>query len=334
MKLQSLHQFLWDRLLRQSIHVDLIQIVFDLVLAAKLIGYNISRNILFEVARGNSGSNTTSQQPHPLNVFAGDIFKNYLEKSGQLICHLSSDINVKAVRVDKNLKASYTAFISPLDYANEMDVLESPGSIFSVYPQLENRGAVKTGRIQKLAGYFLYGSTITLVMTLGEGVHVFTYDPHIGEFLLTHKNLKISTESTMYCVKQESVHEFPTEIQNYLNAIKSCQREDGSRYIHRTKQSLILSMHQCLTGGGILLYPQTIKYPNGSLSLMYECNPMAYIMEQAGGLAIDGMHPILDKSAKNSNQYVPFIAGSFHMVKSVLEFYKNKSISNHSIYCC
>lgn len=334
MKLQSLHQFLYDKLLRQTIHVDLIQIVFDLALAAKLIGYNISRNKLFEVETGNYQSSFESQQAHPLNVLAHDIFKGYLERSGQVTCHLSSESSGKAEKDDKSLNTCYSAFINPLDYSNHMDALESPGSIFSVYPKLENRGAIKTGRIQKLAGYFLYGSTITLVLTLGEGVHVFSYDSHIGEFLLTQKNLKISKDATAYYLQKEKQEEFPVEIQKYLNAIKSCQREDGSRYIRITKPSLILSMHQCLTRGGIVLYPQTKKYPHGSLSQMYCCNPMAYIIEQAGGLAIDGMQPLLDKPVKNNNPYAPFIAGSYQMVKSVLEFYKNKSLSIHSIYCC
>ena len=204
MKLQSLHQFLWNRLHTETIHADLIQIVFDLALAAKLIGYNISRNKLFQVASDHCQSNFQGQQPHPLNIFAHDIFRSYLEKSGKVTCHLSSEIAATAERVHKNLHSSYTAFIDPLDYTDSMDALESPGSIFSVYPNLENRGAVKTGRIQKLAGYFLYGSTITLVLTIGEGVHVFTYDPHIGEFLLTPKNLKISKAAATSCVHLES----------------------------------------------------------------------------------------------------------------------------------
>lgn len=334
MKLQSLHQFLWDKLQAETISVDLIKIMLDLVLAAKLIGYNISRNKLFEVASEQYPGSLPGAEPHPLNILAHDIFRNFLEKSGKVTCHFSFEISGKAVKEDKSPHASYIAFINPLDYSNALDTLESPGSIFSVYPHLENRGAVKTGRLQKLAGYFLYGNTITLVLSLGEGVQVFSYDAHIGEFLLTHQNLKISKESNTYCLIEESQEEFPAEIQSYLNTLKSSKLENGPRYINKAKQSLIANTHQCLTGGGLVLYPQTKRNAQGSLKLMYAGNPMAYLIEQAGGLAIDGMHPILDRSAKNSNQCVPFIAGSYQMVKRVLEFYKNKSLSIHSIYCC
>ena len=334
MKLQSLPQFLWDRLQAETISVDLIKIMFDLVLAAKLIGYNVSRNKFFEVTSGHLHSNHSSTELHPLNILAHDIFRSYLEKSGKVACHLSSEITGKALMENKSQHTSYIAFINPLDYSNSLDTLESSGSIFSVYPRLENRGAVKTGRLQKLVGYFLYGNSITLVLSLGEGVQVFSYDHHIGEFLLTHPNLKISKESTTYFTKEESQQEFPAEIQSYLKTLKSSKAGNAPKYINITNQSLISNMHQCLTGGGLVLYPQTIKNTRGSLKLMYVCNPMAYLIEQAGGLAIDGMHPILDKSAKNSNQYVPFIAGSYQMVKRVLEFYKNKSLSIHSIYCC
>src|SRR5690606_32622582 len=120
----------------------------------------------------------------------------FRQNSGEVRSHLSSEITRKTVKEDKSLHTRYIAFINPLDYSNPMDTHDSAGSIFSVYPHLENRGAVKTGRLQKLAGYFLYGNTITLVLSLGEGVQVFSYDAQIGEFLLTHHNLKISKEST------------------------------------------------------------------------------------------------------------------------------------------
>src|SRR5690606_35436375 len=129
MKLQSLHQFLWDKLQAETISADLIKIMLDLVLAAKLIGYNISRNKFFEVASGQNQSNLPGSEGHPLNILAHDVFRSYLEKSGKVTCQFSSEITRTTVREDKSLHTRYIAFINPLDYSNALDTLESPGSI-------------------------------------------------------------------------------------------------------------------------------------------------------------------------------------------------------------
>lgn len=173
-----------------------------------------------------------------------------------------------------------------------------------------------------------------MVITYGTDVYGFTLDTVTGEFLLTHPNIKISKHGSTYAINEGNSEYFPHQIRQFLTFCKQSDSENNMPYKSRYVGSMVADIHRTLFFGGIFLYPSTSNHPNGKLRLLYECNPLAYIIEQAGGLAIDGMRPILSIPILKNHQKVPFIAGSYNMVKKVLNLYTNQSINNHVYYSC
>ena len=228
--------------------------------------------------------------------------------------------------------------MDPLDGSSNIDVNVSVGSVFSIYThgcvQGNNIYANKSGRDQCLSGYVIYGTSTMLVVTYGTGVFGFTLDISSGQFKLTHPSIKVSKTGCSYAINEGNSEEFPSQIRQYLAFCKRTDPECNLPYKSRYVGSMVADMHRTLLQGGIFLYPSTRKHPNGKLRLLYECNPMAFIIEQAGGLAIDGMRPILSVPILKIHQKIPFIAGSYNMVKCILNLYKNESINNHVYYSC
>ena len=215
--------------------------------------------------------------------------------------------------------------MDPLDGSSNIDVNVSVGTIFSVYRRVTPIGTPVTiddflqpGTQQVAAGYVIYGTSTMLVYTTGHGVNGFTLNPAIGTFYLSHPNMKFSKDGTIYSINEGNYVHFPQGVKNYL---KYCQLEEADRpYTSRYIGSLVSDIHRNMIKGGIYIYPTTTKSPNGKLRLLYECNPMAFITEQAGGKASNGFSRIMEMKPTELHQRVPFFCGSYNMVAKAEEF--------------
>ena len=232
------------------------------------------------------------------------------------------------VSFDKNNQNSYVVLIDPLDGSSNIDVNVSVGTIFSVYRRISEIGNnvsmddfLQKGRNQVAAGYIIYGTSTMLVYTTGDGVNGFTLNPAIGSFYHSHANLKFPKKGSIYSINEGNYLQFPDYVKKYL---KFCQMEEDDRpYTSRYIGSLVSDFHRNLIKGGIFMYPNTSKNPKGKLRLLYECNPISFICEQAGGLAIDGEENVLDIQPEALHQRIPFYCGSEKMINQLQTFIKN-----------
>ena len=223
--------------------------------------------------------------------------------------------------------------MDPLDGSSNIDVNVSVGTIFSIYRRISLSGPgtiedfLQRGTEQVAAGYIIYGSSTMLVYTTGKGVNGFTLDPSIGEFCLSHPNMKIPADGKTYSINEGNYVHFPDGVKKY---IKFCQEEDKSTkrpYSSRYIGSAVADIHRNLITGGIYIYPTTASSPKGKLRLLYECNPMSFIIEQAGGKATDGFGRILELEATSLHQRTPWFAGSANMVDKAVEFMNKFSVT-------
>lgn len=339
MEYKSLYQFFWEKVRDGEISEELLKILQDISLGIKVLNKQINIYALFPDSDPILSRNYHGERQHKLDVLAHNIFLNSLQKGG--VCnHLISEEAEDLIELGNHAHGDfeYTVCIDPLDGSSNIDSYVSVGTIFSIFRDEKRnkskRNTTRLGRTQVAAGYAIYGTTTMLVLTVGKGVYGFSLDLNIGEFLLTHANLKISKTGNTYSVNEANYEDFPIQIREYLTFCKKTDQENLLPYKSRYIGSMVADIHRTLLNGGIFLYPSTKNYPHGKLRLLYECFPVAFIFEQAGGLAIDGIKPILDVSCRNYHQKVPFIAGSFSMVKKVLDLYKNESIKNHLYYSC
>ncbi|VTP96880.1 class 1 fructose-bisphosphatase [Sphingobacterium daejeonense] len=213
-----------------------------------------------------------------------------------------------------------------MDGSSNIDANVSVGTIFSIYKristgeELQSVDFSQTGREQVAAGYVIYGSSTMLVYSTGKGVNGFTLDPSIGEFCLSHPRLKIPENGKTYSVNESNYNQFSIAVKQYLQYCKEIDKDSNRPYSSRYIGSLVADFHRNMIQGGIFLYPDTYQYPNGKLRLMYECNPLAFIAEQAGGIATTGENPILDIIPTKLHQRTPLIIGSKNMVEMVEKF--------------
>jgi len=273
--------------------------------------------------------NIQGEVQQKLDVYADVQFTSALQRGGEC-CYLASEehelgIDLSHDVVSKNAK--YMVCIDPLDGSSNIDVNVSVGTIFSIYRRANNEPVsmadelLQQGRKQVAAGYIIYGSSTMLVYTTGNGVNGFTLDPSIGEFCLSHPNMRIPESGQIYSINEGNYIKFPQAVKNY---IKYCQIEDSASkrpYTSRYIGSMVADIHRNLIRGGVFIYPETLSFPTGKLRLMYECNPMAFIVEQAGGKATTGSERILDIQPTELHQRVPVVIGSKLMVEQVEYFY-------------
>jgi fructose-1,6-bisphosphatase I len=258
------------------------------------------------------------EEQQKLDIIAHDQLVRVLKMGGQCAVLGSEEVD-EIIPLSKSGK--YVVLIDPLDGSSNIDVNVPIGTIFSIYKRVTPVGTdgtpedcLQPGTAQVAAGYVIYGSSTMLVFTFGQGVHGFTLDPSIGEFFLTHPNLRAPEHATYYSVNDSNRGEFTAGIQNYLDELGERIRT-GEKLSPRYVGSLVADFHRNLLKGGIFLYPDSKKAPNGKLRLLYECNPMALLMEQAGGMATDGQRRILDLKPKELHQRVPLLIGSKHEVQ-------------------
>ena len=299
----------------------------DIALAAKIVNREINKAGLVNILGATGSSNVYGEEVKKLDVFANEAFKNALINRN-IICGFASEEEDSFIRVlDQNNEATnnYVVLVDPLDGSSNIDTNVSVGTIFSIYKRVTKKGTtvseidfLQKGGNQIAAGYILYGTSTMLVYTTGYGVNGFTLNPALGTFYLSHPNMKFPEKGHIYSINEGNYNHFPSGVKKF---IKYCQKDKDDRpYSSRYIGSLVSDFHRNLIKGGVYLYPSTLKHPNGKLRLLYECNPMAFLAEQANGKASDGFTRIMDIAPTELHQRVPFICGSKNMVIKAEEF--------------
>jgi fructose-1,6-bisphosphatase I len=299
---------------------ELSQLLRDIALAGKIITREISRAGLTDITGALNSSNVQGETQQKLDIIANIRFIRALKNGGE-VCAIVSEEEEELILTD-NYKAKYVVAIDPLDGSSNIDTNVSIGTIFSIYRRKSPIGseptmddALQKGDKQVASGYIIYGPSSMLVYTAGKGVNGFTYDPSYGEFFLSHPQIKTKNNGTIYSCNEGNTEDFPVCVQNYL---AQCKKEHlSARYIG----SLVGDFHRNLLKGGIYLYPPTASSPNGKLRLLYECLPLAFIIEQAGGKASDGKTRIMDIVPSNAHQRSPLYIGSSEMVNQIESLY-------------
>ena len=304
-------------------------ILSSIRLVAKLIHRDINRAGLTQDILGNAGNeNVQGEAQMKLDVFANETMKRALMAREEVAGFASEEEeNFVAFDTERGRNARYVILTDPLDGSSNIDVNVSVGTIFSIYRRVSPIGSpitledfMQPGNQQVAAGYVVYGSSTMLVYTTGNGVNGFTYDPSLGLFCLSHENLQIPKNGKIYSINEGQYLKFPIGVKKYL---KYCQEEDaatGRPYTSRYIGSLVSDFHRNMLKGGIYIYPNATNYPNGKLRLLYEGNPMAFLTEQAGGVATDGYNRILDIKPTALHQRSPLFFGSKEMVEKAQEF--------------
>lgn len=310
---------------------ELSSLLNSIRLAAKVVNHEVNKAGLVDILGSAGDLNIQGENQQKLDVYANEKFIQALTNRN-IVCGIASeeeDDYISINSIDENHQNKYVVLIDPLDGSSNIDVNVSVGTIFSIYRRVTPVGTPVTledflqkGNQQVAAGYVVYGTSTMLVYTTGDGVNGFTLNPAIGVFYLSHPNMEFPENGTIYSVNEGNYVHFPQGIKDY---IKYCQKEEEDRpYTSRYIGSLVSDFHRNMIKGGIYIYPQSSKNPNGKLRLLYECNPMSFIAEQANGKASDGFNRILDLQPIELHQRVPFVCGSKRMVEKVEAFMQNE----------
>lgn len=304
---------------------ELSQLLRDIGLASKIISREVNKAGITNILGNDGSTNVHGEDVKKLDTFADQQLISALERSS-ITCMVISEENDGIVRL-KSQGGKYIVYLDPLDGSSNIDVNVSIGSIFSIYmreprfePSADEVDALQLGTRQVAAGYVLYGSSTTLAYTTGLGVSLFTLDPSIGEYILTDKSIKIPEHGLIYSINEGSYKSWDKGLKKY---IKYCQEEDidtNRPYSARYIGSMVADIHRTLIKGGIFIYPHSKRYPSGKLRLMYECNPLSFIIEQAGGIASNGEHRIMEIQPESIHQRTPIYIGSKLNVEKVLDF--------------
>jgi fructose-1,6-bisphosphatase I len=301
---------------------DLSHLLTSIRLAAKVVNREINKAGLADILGAMGQDNIQGEAQQKLDVMANDTFMRALRSMGQ-VSGVGSEEEEHYISFDDEIhrEAKYVVLMDPLDGSSNIDVNVSVGTIFSIYRRITPIGSPVTledflqpGDAQVAAGYVVYGSSTMLVYTTGNGVNGFTLDPSIGVFCLSHRDMQIPKSGNIYSVNEGNYVHFPQGVKEY---IKYCQQYDeatGRPYTSRYIGSLVSDFHRNLIKGGVYLYPTGTMAPNGKLRLLYECNPLAFIVEQAGGTATNGKQRILELQPSELHERVPFFIGSPEMV--------------------
>ncbi|MBT0812798.1 class 1 fructose-bisphosphatase [Litoribacter ruber] len=298
---------------------ELSQLLRDIALAAKIVNREINRAGLANIGGAFGQTNVQGEEQQKLDVIANIRFTRALTKGGE-VCAVVSEEDDEVIDLQNN-SGKYVVAIDPLDGSSNIDVNISIGTIFSIYRRVTPLGSpiqpediMQPGNKQVAAGYVLYGSSTMLVYTTGHGVNGFTYEQSLGEYFLSHPDMKAPASGNIYSVNEGLYNQMSNGLQSYINHCK--ENNFSARYIG----SLVADFHRNLLKGGIYIYPGTTKTPNGKLRLLYEANALAYIAEQAGGKATDGHERILDIMPTSLHQRTPLFIGSEKLVDEAETF--------------
>ncbi|TAF87667.1 MAG: class 1 fructose-bisphosphatase [Flavobacteriia bacterium] len=306
---------------------ELSRLLSDIALASKIVSNDVRKAGLVDHILGAQGAqNVQGEEQQKLDVVADEAFIRAFENGGE-VCGIASEENddYLAFESEQAQNANYVILFDPLDGSSNIDVNVSIGTIFSIYRRVSPQGSKATladmlqpGTQQVAAGYVLYGSSTILVYTTGNGVNGFTLDPSIGEFFLSHPDMKMPENGRLYSVNEGNLNDFDPQLRAYLAYCQSNENQTGKPYSGRYIGSLVADFHRNLIKGGIYIYPTVPSAPKGRLRLLYECNPLAFIAEQAGGLATNGTDRILDIKPTELHQRVGFYIGSKKMVEKAM----------------
>lgn len=306
---------------------ELSRLINSIRLAAKVVNHEVNKAGLVDITGAAGETNVQGEDQQKLDVYANEKFIQTLTNR-EIVCGIASEENDDFITIagsGGDHKNKYVVLMDPLDGSSNIDVNVSVGSIFSIYRRITPIGTpvqledfLQPGNKQVAAGYVVYGTSTMLVYTTGHGVNGFTLNPALGSWYLSHPDMQYPKGGRIYSVNEGNYTHFPQGVKDY---IKYCQEEKEDRpYTSRYIGSLVSDFHRNMIKGGIYFYPTSSKAPNGKLRLLYECNPMAFIAEQAGGKASDGFNRILDIEPKELHQRVPFFCGSKEMVEKAEEF--------------
>lgn len=303
----------------------------DISLAAKIVNRDMRQAGLIDIYGSTGETNVQGEVQQKMDSLAHREFVLALRRGGEC-CLIGSEEHAEAIPISTSGDGDgkYIVLLDPLDGSSNIDVCVSVGTIFSIYrlpdgyqqaePDLD--AALQAGTEQVAAGYVVYGSSTMLVYTTGHGVNGFTLDPSIGEFLLSHPNLKTPDRGRIFSINAGYYHSFDAGLRAYLDWLQKYDPETGRPVKTRYIGSFVADFHRNLLKGGIYMYPATKSNPKGKLRLMYEANPMAFIAEQAGGLATDGQTRVLEKTPEKLHERTPLFIGSRDMVQRVEAFLK------------
>jgi len=306
---------------------ELSRLLRDIGIASKIVNREVNKAGLVDILGAHGTTNVQGEKVEKLDIYANQQFISALGSGGET-CAVASEENDKLVPITTKVSqnAKYLVCVDPLDGSSNIDVNVSIGTIFSIYRRADSDRPItesdflQQGATQMAAGYVIYGSSTMLVYSTGRGVNGFTLDPSIGEFCLSHPDMKCPDTGTIYSINEGNYVQFPEGVKQY---IKYCQVDDKAThrpYSSRYIGSLVADFHRNLLKGGIFIYPSTAKSPQGKLRLLYECNPLSFVIEQAGGKASNGQSRILDLEPTSLHQRTPLFIGSAQMVTKAEEF--------------
>lgn len=310
---------------------ELSRLLSSIKIAAKIVNRAVNKAGLASILGEAGEANVQGEDQQKLDVMANEVFIKALT-SREVVCGIASEenedfIQVKSPKENAHM-SKYVVLMDPLDGSSNIDVNVSVGTIFSIYRRISPESGpvqmedfLQPGNRQVAAGYVVYGSSTMLVYTTGNGVNGFTLDPSIGTFFLSHPDISFPKTGRIYSINEGNYIKFPKGVKNFL---KYCQEDEDDRpYISRYIGSLVSDFHRNMIKGGIYIYPSGTNYPKGKLRLLYECNPMAFLAEQAGGSASDGYQRIMDVKPTELHERIPFFCGSQKLVEKAEEFMKN-----------
>ncbi len=310
---------------------QLSDLLADIALACKIISLEVNRAGLIDILGFTGDENVQGEAVKKLDVYANDMLTNTM-KAGGHICAVCSEEEEEFIPLEDKyilnnaISNKYICHFDPLDGSSNIEANISIGTIFSIYKRISESGpgteadCLQPGVEQVAAGYVVYGSSTFLVYTAGKGVHGFTLDPTVGEFLLSYENMQIPKKSKTYSINEGNYCKWSEGMKKYIDYLKEDDKETNRPYSSRYVGSLVADFHRNLLYGGIFIYPADKKNTNGKLRLMYEANPLAFIVEQAGGRASTGKQRILEVAPKALHQRVPLFIGSEDDVKQAESF--------------
>jgi fructose-1,6-bisphosphatase I len=313
---------------------DLSRLLSDIGIASKIVNQQVNKAGLGDILGAQGTTNIQGEDQQKLDVYADEVFMNAF-RTGGMVCGIASEENDNYVAFRKEMckKGKYVVLFDPLDGSSNIDVNVSIGTIFSIFRRKSSIGDkadvndfLQAGAKQVAAGYVIYGSSTMLVYSTGHGVSGFTLEPSIGEFCLSHPDMRIPEDGNIYSINEGNLAMSGKGVQDYVKYCKSSDPATNRPYTARYIGSFVADFHRNLIKGGIYIYPATTKAPEGKLRLLYECSPLAYLVEQAGGKATDGYRRIMDIQPKELHQRVPLYIGSKNMVDKAESFLAKKSV--------
>jgi len=311
---------------------ELTRILNDIGIAAKFVNREVNRAGLGEVMGYVGEVNVQGEEQKKLDVYANNQFIAALRSGGQ-VCAIGSEENEEIILFDEGVSrhGKYVVAMDPLDGSSNIESNVSIGTLFSIYHRQTVRGPatledfLQPGRNLVAAGYVIYGSSTMLVYTTGNGVNGFTLDPTVGLFILSHPGMTYPENGTIYSINEANYIYFPEGVKNYIHYCQEDDKMSNRPYSTRYIGSMVADIHRNLVRGGIFIYPGTTKSKSGKLRLLYECNPVAFLAEQAGGKASNGFNRILDVQPKSLHERSPLFVGPKPMVEKAEMFMKKAS---------